>query len=48
MAAAILHPPLTPVPARWKELAGQPSYVFLIGYGVVAGFNVEDEKPPHD
>jgi hypothetical protein len=22
--------------------------VFLIGYGVVAGFNVGDEKPPHD
>jgi hypothetical protein len=21
--------------------------VFLIGYGVVAGFNVGDEKPPH-
>jgi hypothetical protein len=22
--------------------------VFLIGYGVVAGFNVGDEKPPHE
>jgi hypothetical protein len=22
--------------------------VFLIGYGVVAGFNVGDKKPPHD
>jgi hypothetical protein len=22
--------------------------VVLIGYGVVAGFNVGDEKPPHD
>jgi hypothetical protein len=31
---------------QWKSWQG--CNVFLICYGVVAGFNVGDEKPPHD
>jgi hypothetical protein len=34
--------------ATATDMVGLVIDVFLIGYGVVAGFNVGDEKPPHD